>query len=95
MKTQSWPFTDPPNVGIVTVRQIMNGERSVLLVCRDEGDGSWQFLTGDEFKMEDALLVALHSVVELDSSLYELADLPAGWNARRERPGSPWRREPE
>ena len=86
-----WPFTDPPNVVTFTVRQIMDRARPILLVCHDEE--GWQVLTGDEVRMEDALLVALHSVAELDSSLYELADLPLGWNARRDHPGAPWIRE--
>jgi hypothetical protein len=88
-----WPFTDPLNVATVTVRQIMDRQRPILLVCHDEEDGRWQFLTGDEVRMEDALLVTLHSVVELDSSLFELADLPAGWTARREHPRARWIRQ--
>ena len=85
-----WGFADPPNVATLTVRQVMQRERPILLVCHDEEDGDWQFLTGDEFRVEDAMLVALHSVIELDASLSELADLPLGWTARRDRPGSPW-----
>lgn len=85
-----WRFSDPPNVATVTVRQIMDGHRPILLVSRDEEDGTWQFLTGDDFRVEEALLVSLHTVVELDASLSDIADLDPGWTARRQGPGLPW-----
>jgi hypothetical protein len=89
-----WPFADPPNVMTVTMRQIVHGGEPILLVCRDADDGSWQFLTGGSFHVTDGKLVTLRSMVERDSSLAELADLPLGWQAWRERRGSPWERGP-
>jgi hypothetical protein len=40
--------------------------------------------------MHEAMLVALREVVETDSSLVELADLPLGWSASRIGKNSPW-----
>jgi hypothetical protein len=90
-----WPFEDPPNVATITVKQIMDGRAPILLVCRDEEDGSWQFLTGGPFEMGDALVVSLESVVRRDTSLRELAGLPCGWRARRASGEAPWVREPD
>ncbi len=90
-----WPFAEPENVVTVTVRQIVYDGRPILLVCHDEDDGGWQFLTGGRFEMKDALLVGLSEVVALDPSVAELADLPLGWRALRENPDSAWRREPQ
>lgn len=92
LKDTDWPFDEPKNVAAVTVRQIMREGQPILLVSHDADDGSWQFLTGGQFSMADALLVALHSVVEHDPSVRELADLPLGWVAARDSAGSPWRR---
>ncbi len=39
------------------------------------------------------VLRCFHQVVEVDPSLIELADLPLGWLAEREKPGDPWVRE--
>jgi hypothetical protein len=89
-----WPFADPPTVMTVTMRQIVHGGEPVLLVCHDADDGSWQFLTGGSFDVADGELVTLRSMVERDSSLAELADLPLGWQAWRERRGSLWERGP-
>jgi hypothetical protein len=89
-----WPFADPRNVGAFTVRQIMDDEAPILLVCHDEDDGGWQFLTGHEVRMEDAMLVALEEIVKVDPSVTDLADLPVGWSASRQHMGGPWVREP-
>lgn len=42
--------------------------------------------------MKDAMLVALEEVVRLDLSTLEVADLPPGWEARRESLAHPWSR---
>ena len=87
-----WPFADPRNVAIFTVRQIMRDHQPILLVRHDEKDGAWQFLPAGDLNMSDALLVSLESVVKLDPSVAELADLPMGWRAARAHPGAPWSR---
>ena len=88
----TWPFADPENVVTLTVRQIMEEAHPILWVTHDDEDGMWQFLTGDAMRMTDALLVSLRSVYQHDPSIGELADLPCGWNARREAVGMPWQR---
>ncbi|HKY22532.1 MAG TPA: hypothetical protein VJM31_15070 [Vicinamibacterales bacterium] len=90
----TWPFDDPENVVSVTVRQVMDRSEPILLVCHDEDDGGWQFLTGGSFSMQDALLVTLRSVTELDPSILELADLPLGWQATRATVEAAWERSP-
>ena len=87
-----WPFADEPNVACVTVGSITDGVRPILLVSRDVDDGSWQMLTGDAFDIAEAKLVQLKHLVDLDASLVELADLPLGWTARRQRVDTPWSR---
>lgn len=88
-----WLFDDAPNVASFTVRSVMSGEAPIRLVSHDADDGSWQFLPGTEVLPEDAVVVALHRVVELDPTVAELADLPRGFHAERAERGSPWRRE--
>ena len=82
MMTQTWPFTDVENTACFTQRQIVEHGHPILLVAHDEDDGCWQFLDGSEnLKIADGTLVTLGSVVELDPSLGEVADLPLGWVA--------------
>lgn len=41
---------------------------------------------------EDARIVGLGEILEIDPSLSELADLPYGWQAWRENASAPWQR---
>jgi len=92
---QNWPFDSSPNVACFTLRPIVDGVQPVLMASRDADDGAWQFLTGDAFDMAEAMLVSLKSMVVLDSTLLELADIPSGWMAWRDRAGAPWSRQAE
>src|SRR5208337_2863306 len=76
METSDWPFKDPPNVAVFTVGSVMNKALPILLVCHDKEACEWQFLTGGEFSMKEAMLVTLRSVVAMDATIKELADLP-------------------
>ena len=88
---RSWPFDVPENVASITTRQVIYGHAPILLVNHDAEDGGWQFLTGGDFNVEDAMLVALGEIVKLDCSIAELASLPEGWHATRQAVGGPWK----
>ncbi len=86
-----WPFSDAKGVAVITTRLVLEGE-PILLVTHDADDGCWQFLCGTTTNVEESRVVGLESVVNLDKTLCELADLPLGWRAWREAPGQPWQR---
>ena len=89
-----WPFDEKPNVATITTRPIMDRSSWIALVSHDEDDGGWQFI-GPEGPLEDqAMIVALRNILAIDASIAELADLPLGWRAWRDDPGSPWQRAP-
>ena len=92
--TDDWPFADPQNVAVFTVRQIAQEAQPILRVVHDVEDGAWQFLQWDTPRMEDAMLVCLKNIVRLDPSIRELADLPLGWRALRRTSEEQWYREP-
>jgi hypothetical protein len=89
-----WPFDEPEDLAVFTLRRIIRGEAPILLVSHDEEDGGCQFLDGGEAAIGAASLVCLREVVRLDPSVLELADLPVGWVAERAGPGEPWSRTP-
>ena len=91
---RNWPFADAPNVAVFTVREIVDGEADILHVSHDADDGSWQFLTGHGVSLADAKLVALRTILRLDESVADLADLPDGWQADRSHRGAEWHRSP-
>jgi hypothetical protein len=87
-----WPFEDPPNVAVFTVRRILEGGRPIIHVCHDDEDGAWQFHDGGPPTMDQAMIVSLHCMLNHDPTIAELADLPCGWEAKRTGPGKPWKR---
>jgi hypothetical protein len=93
VKTENWPFDQPPNCAVMTVKDIIAGELPILFVSHDEDDHGWQFLSGDSVSKEDASVVALREIVELDPSVLKLADLPAGWIATRRSANAGWERK--
>jgi hypothetical protein len=90
-----WPFPDPPNLAVITVRQIIDDGRPILAVSHDAEDGAWQFLTGGPCETDDGRVVSLEVAVRRDPTLLDLAGLPAGWRAWRAAVGEPWQRGPK
>jgi len=88
-----WKFKDPPHTGVFTTKRVMSGEDSVTRVFHDIDDGAWQFHGPDESKREDLAYVCFHHIIDKDSTIKELADLPLGWCAWRENVIAPWIRE--
>jgi hypothetical protein len=90
----AWEFKAPPNLAVITTRQVIRDGGWIGFVNHDDDDGGWQFHCHDrrELSEADAMIVSLHSVVEGDPTVSQLADLPLGWCAWRETPASPWRR---
>lgn len=72
-------------------RHVFNHERPVLLVSRAEGD--WQFLCGGDHEPDEIPhVVGLNHLLDSDSSIEELKDLPPNWEAERNSVAAPWRR---
>ena len=86
----TFPFDDAPNTATIVCRHIFNGENPILYVSHDEDDGMWQFLCGNTHKSEEAKVVSLKEVFELDNSVEEVADMPCGYYAIREKAEDSW-----
>lgn len=89
---KKWRFAESENVAVITLRQILSEGEPILHVTHDSDDGGWQFLGWNDPQEEDAKLVALSEIVQLDPSVQELADLPLGWHAWRRTTKEPWQR---
>ena len=88
MKT-SFPFSDSPNTACFTCCHVLNEHKPILYVSHDE-DGYWQFLCGGIHKEEDAKIVSLASILEIDESMTALADLDYGEYSERDDLNSDW-----
>lgn len=87
-----WPFETPVNTASFTTSFVIEGTHPILEVYHDH-DGDWQFLCGTTNSSADVKLVCLGCMMGRDPSLFELADMPAGWFACRAARDQPWSRE--
>lgn len=88
-----WSFKDVPNTAVLTTKDIMKKKSQILFVSHDSDDGMWQFLDGEESDFDKVLLVGLKEIVEIDSSINSVADLPLGWIAWRKNINDSWIKE--
>ena len=96
MSDDIWPFSDPKNVAVFTVSDIILGRSPILKVCHDENDGGWQFLAGGPLPdKKEWKLVALEEIVKRDPTIRDLAELPCGWHATRPAAGGNWVTAPQ
>lgn len=79
------------DLAAITLNRITDGTHPILYVVHD-ADGDWQFLDGGDVSEEDAAVVGMSTMIELDKTIHDLSDLPAGWAAKRQSVGQPWRR---
>jgi hypothetical protein len=87
-----WPFDQGKNVAAITTRQVLREGYPILRVVHYSDDHSWAFTCGTTSDPNDALVVSMKSIVELDPTVLSIADLLPGWGASREAVGSPWER---
>lgn len=92
MVDAEWPFDQPRNCAVFTLRSIVFDGEPILYVSHDSDDHGWQFLDGTAIDMENAALVGLGTILRHDASVLELADMPPGWSATRATKSSPWQR---
>jgi hypothetical protein len=89
----NWPFSDPPDTAVFTGKKVVGKVDWIYYVTHDREDGAWQFhgQSGPTPEAE-ASVVGLGTMIRLDPSLEQLADLPLGWCASRQGPTAPWER---
>lgn len=86
-------FNDSLDTAVFTTKFVFRAGEPIRNVFHHEDDGAWEF-TGSTQAVEDRdyLIVSLEEIINLDSSILELADLPLGEAAYRTAPDAPWER---
>ena len=77
-----WPFRDAENTAVLTTLQVLEHRAPILRVSHDADDGCWQFHAAGTSQTNDARVLALREIVDLDPSVIELADLPLAARGR-------------
>lgn len=86
---------DIPNETIVVTSTYVTEQRLPILEVshedNEEGGSLWQFHCGNgDYSMERMQLVRLDTVLRLDPSIIEVADIRIGTTAKRVRKETPW-----
>ena len=89
MNDKKFSFADVPNTACFTCSHVLERGKPILYVSHDE-DGYWQFLCGDTHKEEDARIVSLASILNIDETMSDLAELDYGEYAEAESETSDW-----
>lgn len=74
---------------VFTSKQVLEDKLPILHVVHD-GDGDWQFLSGQEEGVQDGRIIALNELYAMDESLIELAGITIGAEARRSDADAAW-----
>lgn len=90
MNPNQWIFDQAPNGAAITCTHITRDGDPILLVTHYEDDHSWGFLSGKPVVVEDGQVVAMKTIVDLDPTVMQVADLPPGWSAERDAVGDIW-----
>lgn len=85
----NFPFNDTPNTACFTCCHVLEEHKPILYVSHDE-DGYWQFLCGCNDNEDDARIVSLADILEIDESMADLAELDYGEYAVAEDETSDW-----
>ncbi len=71
MGTYCWTFTDEPDVMVMTTKNIVSNKKPILSVWHDAEDGMWQFLDGTDVNEEDAMMISLEEIVNIDDTVWK------------------------
>ncbi len=83
-------FDEDLNVAVFTTKHVIDGKDSILFVFHHEEDGFWEFIGKQSVNEEDARIISLEEMIELDPTILDIADLPLGWKAERKNSNSKW-----
>lgn len=80
-----WKFLDSKDTMVITTKQILKNNAKITLVSHDKEDGMWQFLDSNDLNVNNAQIVSIEEIVNIDKSLMNLNNLPLGWFAVRDK----------
>ncbi len=89
-ETTDFAFKEAPNTAVLTCTHVIDENKPILYVLHDS-DGDWQFLCGqDNHSEKNAKIISLKNAVELDNTINDLFEMPAGIGVVRNAVGEKW-----
>lgn len=89
-KKIEYKFTEREDTACFSCAHVVSGDRPILYATRD-GDGAWQFHCGaDDHTVENAKLISLKQVTDLDDTVNSLWEMPLNVGAKRSTAKDKW-----
>lgn len=85
-----YPFSERPDMLVFTCAHFLDGKADITKVCHHWNDNMWEFVCDGEHTDEDAVVMSVGELCELDSTLGLLCDLPVGACAVRKSKAFAW-----
>jgi hypothetical protein len=77
------------NKTVITTKYVLNNNSPIISIFYDE-DGDWQFFGTEEVGEEDACIVSVQQILEIDKTLANMPSLSKGQSAFRASKESLW-----
>lgn len=80
---------ETPNKPVITTHYVMSTGSEITYIVYDE-DGDWQFFGNEDVDENDARVMSVKQILELDESLKDLPDMEKGQTASRMTADAKW-----
>ena len=85
-----YPFSERSGLLVLTCTHILGG-CDCTLVCHHFDDNTWEFTCGEQHTEEDAVVMSVGELCDMDPSLHLVCDLPVGGAASRPSRAHAWK----
>jgi hypothetical protein len=77
------------NKAVITTRFVVENNSTITYVSYDD-DGDWQFFGNEDITENDALVISIKQILDIDQSLKDIPEIQEGQNVTRNDINSPW-----
>ncbi len=88
---QHFPFSERQHLLVLTCTHVLDGA-DITLCCHHFSDNAWEFVCGGNHTEEEAIVLSIGELCEMDPTLHLLSDLPVGACAVRKSRAHAWQR---
>lgn len=77
-------------LAVYTTQDVVQEKSPILSVFHDL-DGDWQFLGNELVTTENAMIVSLSQIIDIDASVNDILNMPSGYEAHRKSKKKSWK----
>lgn len=78
------------NKAVITTRYVVNNQSDILSIYHDLED-DWQFMGKEDVSEDDAMVLSIGQILEIDSSVKDVLNIGLGYSAHRNTKNDTWK----